>query len=153
MSVVATMSEAARSARTCLMVGPPSSLGLQLHVFVGRRERPAGDDPEARLRDPGTGRVDETELPDRRVDGLVVHELLDPVEHRLAPLAVELAGLLPEESVDVGVAAVDVGTAGGHERFGANGRIAEGAADAVAEILQLFFLVALEEPGPPKWPP
>src|SRR5262249_21108198 len=113
MSVVATMSEAARSARTCLMVGPPFSPGLQLHVFVGRRERPAGDEPEARLRDPGTGRVDETELPDRRVDGLVVHELLDPVEHRLAPLAVELAGLFSEESVDVGGAAVGVGYAGG----------------------------------------
>src|SRR6266545_6268379 len=70
--------------------GRALSLPRQLYVLVGRGERPAGDEPEARLRHPRTLGVDEAELPDRRVHGLVVHELLDPVEGRLAALSVEL---------------------------------------------------------------
>src|SRR5438876_6907622 len=129
-----------------------ASPGLELHVFVGRGECPAGDEPEARLRHPGTGRMDEAEFPDRCVDGLVVHELLDPVEHRLAALTIELAGLLSEEPVDVGIATVDVGTAGGDERLEADRRIPEGAADAVDEILELLLLVRLEEARPLERP-
>src|SRR5262249_36102381 len=128
MSEIRQMIEA-RSARTCLMVGPPSSLGFQLHVLVGRGERPARDEAEARLGHAGTGRVDEAELPDRRVHGPLVDDLLDPVEHRLAPAAIELAGLLSEESVDLGIAAVDVGPAGGDEGLETDRCVAKRAAD------------------------
>src|SRR2546425_7235370 len=129
-----------------------ASPGPEFHVFVGRRERPASDETEARLRHPRTGRVDEAELPDWRVDGLLVHELLDVVEHRLAPLPVELAGLLSEEPVDVGIAAVDVGTTGGDEGLEADRRVPEGAADAVDDVLQLLLLVRLEEARPLERP-
>src|SRR3989442_7231194 len=134
------------------MVEPPSSFPFELHVFVGRGERPAGNETEARLRHARAGGVDEAELPDRRVDGFVVHELLDPVEHRLAPLTIELTGLLSEEPVDVGIATVDVGTAGGDERLEADRRIPAGAADAVDEILELLLLVRLEEARPLERP-
>src|SRR5262249_714285 len=110
------------------------------------------DETEARLRHARAGGVDEAELPDRRVDGFVVDELLDPVERRLAPLTVELAGLLSDEPVDIGIAAVDVGTAGGDERLEADRRIPEGAADAVDEILELLLLIRLEEARPLERP-
>src|SRR5438876_5335505 len=132
------MSEAARRIRI--------SLPLQLHVLVRRRERPAGDETKAGLRHARAVSVDEAQLPDRRVHGLVVDELLDPVQHRLAPLAIQLGALLPEEPVDVGITSVDVGAAGGHEGLDAGRRIPEGSADAVDEVLQLLLLVALEEP-------
>ena len=89
--------------------------------------------------------MDEAELPDRRVDGFVVHELLDPVERRLAPLPIELAGLLPDEPIDIGIAAIDVGATSGDEGLEADRRVPERAADAVDEVLQLLLLVRLEE--------
>src|SRR5262245_11978996 len=49
--------------------------------------------------------------PDRRHHHLVVDELLDALQGRLAPLRVELVRLLLEEAVDIRVAAVGVGPA------------------------------------------
>src|SRR5207247_4760202 len=86
-------------------------------------------------------RVNEAELPDRRVDRLLVNELLDPMEDRLASLPVELAGLLAKEPVDVGVAAVDERATSDDERLEADRRIPESAADAVEHVLQLLLLV------------
>src|SRR5262249_24067892 len=43
------------------------------------------------------------------------------------------------------ISPVGVGTARGHERLEAGGRVAEGAAQAVDEGLQLLLLVGLEE--------
>src|SRR5262245_47885803 len=51
------------------------SLALQLQFLVRRREGPAGDEPEPRLRHARPLCVDEAELPDRRVHRLVVNEL------------------------------------------------------------------------------
>src|SRR5215471_1323510 len=125
-----------------------SSARLELDVLVGSRERPTGDEAEPRLGHPRALRMNEAELPDRRVHHLVVHELLDAMQRRLAPLAVELGRLLAEEPVDVGIATVHEGAAGDHEGLEADRRVAEGAADAVGEVLQLLLLVALEERRP-----
>jgi hypothetical protein len=38
-----------------------------------------------------------------------VHQLLDAVEQGLALLRIQLAGLIPEERVDIGIANVDEG--------------------------------------------
>src|SRR5204863_1063457 len=111
------------------------------------RERPAGDEAETRLGHARTERVDEAELPDRRVHRLVVDELLDPVQRGFAAGAVERGGLLANEPVDVGVASIDVRSGADREHLEPRGRVAEGAADAVGQILQLLFLVGLEEGG------
>src|SRR3989442_3216316 len=124
------------------------SFALQLHVFVGCRERVAGDEADAGLVDTRAHAVQPGVQPDGRDHRLVVNELLDPVQHRLAPLGVELGGLLPEEPVDVRVAAGDVGTAGGHERLDAGGRVAEGAAAALDQPLELLLGPAPEEGHP-----
>src|SRR5919201_5458381 len=126
-----------------LMISP--SLAFQLQVFVRRREGPPVDEREARLRHARSLRVDEAELPHRRDHGFVVDELLDPMEHRLAPLPVDLGRLLSEESLDVGVAAVGVGAAGGDPRLEPGRRVPEGAGDRVDQVLQLLLLVRLEE--------
>src|SRR5262249_55535561 len=119
------------------------SLRLELHVFVGPRERKPGDEPEPRLLDPWPEAAHRGELPDRGEHRLLVHELLDPVQGRLAALAVELRRLLPEEPVDVGIAAVDVSAAGHDEGFEAGWRVAERGARAQHEILECFLDLSL----------
>src|SRR5207244_584059 len=76
-------------------------LSLEPHVLVRRRERVAGDQPEPRLLDPRSVAAHQSDLPDGRDHRLVVDELLDLVQRGLAPLLVELGGLLAEEPVDV----------------------------------------------------
>ena len=68
----------------------------------------------------------------------LVDQLLDPLQRGLAALGVELGGLLLEQPVDVGVAAVDVGAAGGDEGLQPRGRVAEGAARAWIRFLSFF---------------
>src|SRR5499426_4697284 len=104
------------------------SLRLELHVFVRAGERKASDEPEPRLFDARPEAAHRSELPDRGEHRLVVDELLDAVQRRLAPLAVELGRLLSEEPVDVGIATVHEGAAGDHEGLEADRRVAEGAA-------------------------
>src|ERR1051325_4977184 len=70
------------------------SLLLELHVFVGRRERVGRDEAVARLLDARAHAVEERQLVDRREHRALVHELLHAVEDRLALAAVELRGLL-----------------------------------------------------------
>src|SRR5262245_26268633 len=96
-------------------------------------------------------RVDEAELPDGTVHGLLEHELLDAVQGRLTALAIELAGLLVEEPVDVGVAPVDVRATAHGEHLEPRRRVPEGAADTVGQILQLLFLIGLEERRALEW--
>ena len=76
---------------------------------------------------------------------LLVDQLLDAMEERLALLRVQLARLLPEEPVDVGVSAVGEGAARDRERLDPGGRVAEDAAQAVDDVLELLLLVRLEE--------
>src|SRR5215467_8955236 len=149
---VRTNSEAKRP-RTCFMEASVfyrafgSLFSFQSDIFVGGRKCPARDEAEPRFGHTRTMRVDEAELPDWSVEGLLEDELLDAVQCRLAALAVEVAGLLAKEPIDVGIAAINVGSAADREHFQPRGRVAEGAADAVGEILQLLFLVGLEEGG------
>src|SRR5262245_24388623 len=107
-----------------------------------------GDEAEARLLHAWTDAVDEAELPDGRVHHLVVDELLDPVQRRLAALAIHLGRLLTEEPVDVGVASVGEGTAAYHERFEPRRRAAERAARGLHHVLELLLLMLGEEGGP-----
>src|SRR6516164_7961971 len=74
-------------------------------------------------------------------------ELLDPVERRLTLLGVQLGRLLSEELVDVGITAVGVSAARGREDFDSRGRVPKNAAQAVDYVLQLLFLIGLQEPG------
>src|SRR5947208_7453234 len=87
------------------------------------------------------------ELPDREIHGLLMDQLLYPVEGHLPLLIVQLSGLLPEKPVDVGIPTVGVRAAGRHEGLNPGGRVPEDAAQAVDDVLQLLLLVRLEEPG------
>ena len=60
-----------------------------------------------RLLDAWPHAVQEGQLPDGRVDDPVHDDLLHLVQDRLAALAVQLGRLLPEQAVQVRVAAVD----------------------------------------------
>src|SRR5213593_3724090 len=124
------------------------SLPLELHVLVRRRPRIVGDEAEPRFRDARTHSLQEGQLPDRKDHGLVVDQLLDAMEERLALLRVELTRLLLEEPVDVGVSPVGVGAARDGERLDPGGRVAEDAAQPVDDVLELLLLIRLDEPRP-----
>src|SRR5206468_6633247 len=90
-------------------------LALELQLLVGRRPRIVGDEAKPGLRNPWAVRLQKGQLPDRQVHDLLVDQLLDAMQHRLALLRVELGRMLPEESVDIGIAAVGVRAARGRE--------------------------------------
>src|SRR5688572_27957210 len=118
----------------------PPLFGLQLHVFVGTRE--------PRLLHARPHAAHGGELPARREHHLVLSELLDLLEHRLAPLAVHLDRLVAKEPGDVGIAAVGVGAAAADEGVDARLHDAERAAAALDDAPQLLLAVALEERRP-----
>src|SRR5207245_9789089 len=118
---------------------------LQPDVRVGPGVGEARNGAEAGFLAARAHAVEERQLPDRRVDHALVDELLDPVQHRLAPLVIELCRLLAEQAVDVGVAAVDVGAARGDERLQPRGGVTEGAAGALDDVLELLLAVPAEE--------
>src|SRR5262249_1904605 len=100
---------------------------------------------EPRLGDPGPLAVDEGELPDGNDHRLLVYELLDLLQDRLALLSVLFARLLAKESVDVRVAAVHVGAASDDEGFQSLSRVAEGAVRRVRAILEFLLPEAVVE--------
>src|SRR5205807_4347180 len=109
-----------------------SSAAFQSHVLVGRREeRVAGHESDARLLDPRSHAAHGGQLPDRGEDRLVVHELLDAVQRRLASLPIQLDRLLAEQAVDIRIASVHVGALGGDEGLDPRGGVAERAAGAL----------------------
>src|SRR5262245_10724795 len=124
------------------------SLFLEPHILVRRRIRIAADQAEPGVLHPGPDAAQDGRLPERREHGLLVHELLDAVERRLAPLAIELPGLLAKESVDIGIAPVDVHAAGRHEGLDAGGGVAEQRAVGVHEVLEFLFGKRFHEGGP-----
>src|SRR2546428_49590 len=95
-------------------------------MLVGPGERGPGDG--WRLRPPGADADQPGLLDARREHRALVHQLLDLVQQRLAALAVDLAGLIAEERVDVRIATVRANPAGDHEgldpRRGVAGRTA-----------------------------
>src|SRR5262245_51995988 len=88
-----------------------SSLGAQLDVLVRGGEAVAGEESQARLLHARADTMEEAEIPDGREHRPFVHELLHPVQDRLALGPVQLRRLLPEQAIDVGVPAVGVGAA------------------------------------------
>src|SRR5206468_6369316 len=123
------------------------SLSPEPHVFVRPGERVAGDEPETRLLHSRPVAAHQTDLDDGRDHRLLVDELLDAVQRRLAPLLVELGALLAEEPIDVRVAAVHVRAARRDEGFDPRRGVAEGGASAVHEVTVLIIAIALLECG------
>src|SRR5213594_20166 len=111
---------------------------LQPHVFDGRRPRVRIDQHQSGLRHLGA----DPARPDVIVDGSEPHPLvkqaLDLVERRLALLAVGLPGLLLEERVDVGVAAVGEGAVTRHCLRHPRRGVAVNRVDADADPTQLL---------------
>src|SRR5712692_1334113 len=128
--------------------GQTASSHLELQVLVRGPPRIVGDEPEPRLRDARTVPLQEGQLPDRQIHGLLVDQLLDAMQDRFALLPVELARLLSEEAVDVLIAPVRVEAARDRERLDPGGRVSKNTAQAVDDVLQLLLLIRLEEPGP-----
>src|SRR2546426_12274211 len=93
----------------------PRRLRRQLQVLVRGRVGMARDQPKTGLGHAGAMPVEEAQLPDRREHDLVVHELLELEEDRLAALGVQLDRLLAVEALDVRVAAVGGEAVGGAE--------------------------------------
>src|SRR5438132_8885002 len=135
-----------RSSRD-VSVGSPSSR-LELQILVGSGVSVVRDQAQPGLRHPRSHTVQEGGLEERSEHRLLVHELLDPVEDGLALLAVRLGGLLAEEPVDVGVAAVGVHALADHEGLDASGGVAEGGAALAMEVLELLLLIRLDDGGP-----
>ena len=77
---------------------------LQRQVFVRREVRVPGD--RRHLSQARSDADQERRLQDGREHRALVHELLDLVQHGLAPLLVHLLGLVAKERIDVRVAAV-----------------------------------------------
>src|SRR5438046_4220487 len=80
---------------------------LEPQVLVRRGVGVVGDERQARLLHAWPVAIDKGELPDRRDHRLLVHELLDPLERRLALLPVHLGSVtttarasLPSNGVD-----------------------------------------------------
>src|SRR5947209_4277376 len=119
--------------------------GLELDVLVRGGIGVAADEAEPALLHARPHAVQEGELPDGREHDLVVDELLDAMQGRLAALSVQLGRLLLEEPVDVRIAAVGVRAPGDHERLETGGGIAECSARALDDVLQLLLCVLLEE--------
>src|SRR5215470_14212716 len=120
-------------------------LRLELQILVGRREGVAGDEPEPGFVDAPADAVDEGQLVHRRDHRLLRHELLHAMEQHLALGAIQLAGLLAKQAVDVGVSAVGELAPGDHVGLEPGGGVAEGAADDLHEVLQLLVGDALVE--------
>src|SRR5262245_49811775 len=123
-------------------------LRLELQVLVRRREGIARDEPETGFVHAPADAVDESELVHRRHHHLLRDKLLDSLKHGRALDAIELARLLPEESVDVGVAAVGELTPGDCIGLEARGGVAERAADDLHEVPELLLGDALVEGCP-----
>src|SRR5437660_2153997 len=138
------------SAEPCVM--HVVSRALDGDVLVRPGIGKSRDQPEPRLADPRAKRVDEGQLPDRRVNRLVVEELLDLVQERRALLLIQLGGLLLEKLVDVGVVAIGISAALDDIGLQAGRGVAERAAAALNDVLELFVAIRLEEGRPLEWP-
>src|SRR5262245_40557324 len=74
------------------------------------------------------------------------------MQHHLALLRIELAGLLAEEPVDVGIAAVDVDAAAHHQLLEPRRRVPERAVAPLDQALELLLRPRLLEARPLQRP-
>src|SRR5262249_19776946 len=105
-------------------------------------------DADARFLDSRSYAVQAGVQPDRRDHDFIVDELLDALQSGLASLRIQFPGLLGEETVDVRIAAVDIGAATGDEGLDSRGGAAVRGARALDDALVLFFGPSLEEGCP-----
>src|SRR5439155_8673990 len=138
---VLSRTNASRTTQANAIVSAPDSCQSacpELQILVRReieaRHRVGEDVLDARAH---AGR--ESEMVDRRVQALVVHDALDLVEHCLALLLVELLRLALEEVVDLGQPAVAQRAGRGHEGLEARGRVAADPADRQHDAAQLLL--------------
>src|SRR5262245_64546030 len=133
----------------CAMDWPPRSsrpsTRLQFQILVRRQVRVSGD--RRLLGQPRADTNQQGRFDDRREHRLIVHDLLDSVQHRLATLLVHLGRLIAEEPVDLRIAAVRANTRGDHERFAAGRRVACGRGAHGHEVLEGLVLVRRVEAG------
>src|SRR5262245_36132724 len=109
-----------------LVSSPPVAwvLLLQPDFLIGRRPRVRVDEQECRLGHAGTDAARPDVVEEAGEAHALEGDLLDALEHRLALLAVELSGLLGEQLIDVGPAAVGVLSVAGEELGQSRGRVA-----------------------------
>jgi hypothetical protein len=105
----------------------------------------ACDEGEARLGHPWPIAIEECQLPDGREHRTLVDHLLDAMQDRLTLLGIELRRLLPDKSLDVGIAAVGEGASCSDEGVEASGGVARGAARGLDDVLQLLVAVLRDE--------
>src|SRR3954452_19682953 len=106
-------------------------LGDQREILVWRRIDEAFDRAEHGIADARSDAADEGQLPDRGVDRLLVDDLLHLFEQRRPLRAIRLAGLLREQRVDLGIAAVGVDAILDDERLEPGRDVAERATRAL----------------------
>ena len=111
---------------------------LQRDVFEGAGVREILYQAEPRFTDPRSHPVYEAKLPDRRVDHPFGEDLLHLIEDRRTFLVVELGCLLLVERIDVGITAINVGAPLYDKSFQAGRGVAESAAAAQDQVLELL---------------
>src|ERR1700730_17421236 len=134
-----------QSSASRLTARPAPSPALERDVLVRRGVGKKRDPAKPRLAHARADTVDEGKLPDRREDRPLDHQLLDLEEDRLAPRAIELAGLLLVERVDVRVAAVGEHAPLDQMSLDACRCIAEGTGACLDDVLVFLFAVFLDE--------
>ena len=83
-----------------------TSFALQSHIFVRARERPIPNESEGGLLYTRTNSAGEGDLPDRRSNDTLEHELLHLMEYLFTLRPIELRSLLLEQCVEIRVTAV-----------------------------------------------
>src|SRR4029077_2467812 len=113
-----------------MSIGGSSARRFEPEVLVRRGVREALDAVDARLLHPRADAPEEGQFVDRHVHRAVLHDLLDLMEHGLALLPVELAGLTLEEALDLRDLPRGIDAALGRVDLDAGGRVAGGGAEA-----------------------
>src|SRR6266852_385339 len=116
------------------------SVAFEAHVFERGRVVVERDPPQAGLLHARSHPVVEEEGVDGEEEGALVREPLDPLEEDLALRPVQLAGLLLEQIVDVGVTADGVGSPRHEVVLDTGGRVAVATRATEEQVLQLLVL-------------
>ena len=118
---------------------------FQREVLVRRSVGEPGDQTETRFADARADAVEEGQLPDRREDHALDHDLLHLVKDRRALLAIELDRLQLIERVEIGIAAVRKDATLDRERLETRGCVAESPGARLDDILELLLGISLDE--------
>jgi hypothetical protein len=108
----------------------------------------SSDQSEPRLVNPGPLATEESQLPDRRVDRILIHELLHTMQNLRSIRQIGLGNLTVEQFIDVGIAAIDIATALDYEGLHPHGGIAERSAASLDYVAELPLGISFEEGCP-----